>query len=204
MPREKPSADAIACECESFYCYSIACRNRDDTRDIGAFEPIHESGIGLSEYLRDCAYRDEREGVMRTYLVRDGSSNEFVGYFSIKAGAISTNERVLGDKTTFDTIPSAEIACLALDRSYREAHPESRGCGMVIFQGLIMPLIRMASAVLGISRVFLFAIPDPDGKVVGVYRGYGFHELPEEQAAFLNARMKPTVSQGCTFMYLKL
>lgn len=122
MPREKPSADAIACECESFYCYSIAHRNRDDTRDIRAFEAIHESGIGLSEYLRDCAYRDEREGVMRTYLVRDGSSNEFVGYFSIKAGAISPNERAVGDKTTFDTIPSAEIACLALDRSYRAIH----------------------------------------------------------------------------------
>ena len=133
MPREKPSADAIACECESFYCYSIAHRNRDDTRDIRAFEPIHESGIGLSEYLRDCAYRDEREGVMRTYLVRDGSSNEFVGYFSIKAGAISTNERAVG----------------------------------------------------------------ADGD-------YGFHELPEDQTSFLNARMKPTVSQGCTFTYLRL
>jgi hypothetical protein len=46
---------------------------------------------------------------MRAYLVRDSFTNEFVGYFSIKVGVISTNERILGDKTTFDTIPSASL-----------------------------------------------------------------------------------------------
>ncbi len=75
---------------------------------------------------------------------------------------------------------------------------------MVIFQDLIIPLIRKASAVIGIARVFLFAIPDPDGKVVGLYKGYGFRELPDDQAAYLNARLKPTINLGRTFMYLKL
>ena len=204
MPHEKPAADAIACDCDAFYCYSIAQKNRSDLLDIKGFVPIHEGGIGLLEYLQDHAFRDDRDGVMRTYLVRDKSTNEFVGYFSLKSGAISTNERTLGDKTTFDTIPGAEIACFALDGSYRETHPESKGCGMVIFQDLIIPLIRKASAVIGIARVFLFAIPDPEGKVVGAYREYGFRELPDEQAAYLNARLKPTVNRSCTFMYLKL
>ena len=77
---------------EQYFCNHIGVSENDE-RDIEAFSVRDEKGLGLQRYIRYNAFTDEENGLMRTYIVRDIGSDEFVGYFSIKAGLISLNER---------------------------------------------------------------------------------------------------------------
>ena len=107
---------------------------------------------------------------MRTYIVRDNRSSEMVGYFSLKAGLISYNERdipvydevtgeevideVTGEKKmrrVFDTLPGAELADFAVNQRYIDNHPDIKGVGLVIYNSFILPVVREASETIGIK-----------------------------------------------------
>ena len=191
-----------AYECAAFYCYPISDHDRNDTIDIGGFVPAHPNGAGVVEYLQDEAYRDERKGTMRTYLVRSRPTDELVGFFSLKAGLVSTKEALSEGHTTFDTIPGVEVAYLGVDRRFCDKYPVAKGCGKVIFNELVLPVIRSAARIVGISRVYIFSIDE--NRLIKTYRSYGFRSLSEEQERSLHERLKPRGAQGCRFMYMRV
>ena len=192
----------VACECDAFYCYPISSMTREDTIAVKGFAPVHQAGAGVVEYLQQEAYRDEQKGLMRTYLVRAKYTDEFVGFFSLKAGLVSTRESDNGGESSFDTLPSVEVAYLAIDQHFRDRYPETEGCGLIVFEQLIMPIIRRAAGLIGISRVYIFSLDEE--RLVENYRGYGFLSLSREQEESLHRRLKPRGLRGCKFMYMKL
>ena len=111
---------------ELFYCNHLGA-NQDDERDIQAFSARDERGEGLVIYLKDYAFREEINGQMRTYIVRDTATSEIVAYFALKAGLISINALVTEDETTFDTLPCVELANFAVNNAYIENHPSMKG-----------------------------------------------------------------------------
>ncbi len=85
---------------ENLTCSHVSVEARD-IADIKSFEIAHpETGGGLERYLKYHALFDEHSGVMRTYLVRFKSTQECVGYFSLKAGLVSINEERTSDGIT--------------------------------------------------------------------------------------------------------
>ncbi len=70
---------------DNLVCNHLGTKVRD-LEDISAFEIIPETGRGLELYLKKQALRDERSGVMRTYLVRFKSSGELVVFFHSRQG----------------------------------------------------------------------------------------------------------------------
>ena len=73
---------------DAFYCVHLGAFENDQ-QDILSFSVKDSRGEGLVDYLQNFAFDDEAKGHMRTYLVRENSTSELVGYFSLKAGLVS-------------------------------------------------------------------------------------------------------------------
>ena len=136
-----------------FYCDHLGAteKDADDVLSFSVRDP--EIAGGLANYLQNHAFEDEANNAMRTYLVRDYQTDELVGYFSIKSGMVSLNEREIEDEEgnvqkTFDTVPGIEIANFAINNSFVLKHSEWKGLGVMIFDSFIRPL---ASQVASIS-----------------------------------------------------
>lgn len=190
----------VFCEGDEYYCCRLSAATPDDERDIMAFRPVDPRGAGLTAYLQRLAFPEELAGVMRTYLVRDRDNDELAGYFSLKAGLVTQDEVQLGGgRAELDTVPGVELANFAVNGAYREAHPQSAGCGQTIYHELVMEVARRAAGVVGIALVYLFALPDE--RVIGAYRRYGFSRLSPEREERVHARIKPRYDAQCVFMY---
>ena len=118
--------------------------------------------------------------------MRDNSSSEMVGYFSLKAGLISLNERQVestdsetGEKkkvTVFDTLPGVELANFAVNSTYVHNHEELKGLGVVIFNQFILPIVRQTSDNVGVKILYIFALPYDD-LIKSYHDRYGFSRL---------------------------
>lgn len=181
------------------------CRHIDmgksDYHDISMFTARHHEGGNLIDYIRRHAYRDEQDHEMRTYLVRDSETAELAGYFSLKAGMISINEKVKDGNTLFDTAPGVELANFAVNNEFITKHPNYKGLGYLIFNDFIFPIIESVSGLIGVKLIYLFAVNDA---VVDIYTRYGFSRLAPADEAMLNHRIKPAYDNGCIFMYQNL
>ena len=193
------SADSSS---DLFKCVPLCDATENDIWQIDQFMPVNENGSGLVAYLQVLAFPDEANGRMRTYLVKDCQTDELVGYFSLKAGLISYNEEPEDASSSFDTLPGVELANYAMNAAYREAHPDAVGCGLIVFQRLILPMVQAAASLIGICRLYLFALPDD--KVTATYEGYGFSRLPREEEDLLHQRLKPRYDDQCIFMSMTL
>ncbi len=170
--------------------------------EIKDFSVKYNEAEGLAAYLKGFAETDEESGFMRTYIVRDNNTNEFVGYFSLKAGMISTNEQKIGNKEYFDTIPGIELANFAINSTYLKKHPGSKGCGYVVFQRLIKPILYEVSKRIGVYLFYIFSLPV--SSLMKRYEEYGFKRLNKEHEEALHARLKPNYDAGRIFMYQEL
>ena len=170
--------------------------------EIRSFSVKHKDGFGLVQYLYGSAEVEEENNVMRTYIVRDNYSNEFVGYFSLKAGMISINEQKIGNDDFFDTRPGIELANFAVNSSYTAKHKELRGCGRIIFDLLIVPIIEEVSMKVGVKYIYIFSLPFET--LMKRYGDYGFKRLTSRQEEELHRRLKPNYDEGCIFMYQEL
>ena len=163
---------------EMFYCNHLGVSDNDE-QDIMNFTVRDEKGAGLLEYIQRFAFPDEDAGTMRTYIVRDNRSSEMVGYFSLKAGLISYNERSVAviDELTgkevvdpvtgvkkmrrvFDTLPGVELADFAVNQTYIRNHPDLKGVGLVIYQHFILPIIYRVAEEIGIKIHHIQALVD--------------------------------------------
>ena len=197
---------------ELFYCNHLGVSDQDEA-DIMNFTIERDEGAGLLEYIQHHAFPEEDAGIMRTYIVRDNKSSEMVGYFSLKAGLISLNERQIettddktGEKkkvTVFDTLPGVELANFAVNSSYVQKHKEMKGLGVVIFNQFILPIVRQTSENVGVKILYIFALPYDD-LIKSYHDRYGFSRLSDQYEDELHKRLKPFYDQYCKFMYLIL
>ena len=194
-----------------FYCDHLGVSEKDE-EDINRFTVHDEKGAGLVEYIRHYAFPEEEAGIMRTYIVRDYSTSELAGYFSLKAGLISLNEReevymdsLTGEekkKTVFDTLQGVELANFAVNDTYIRNHPGFKGIGQVIFDSFIIPIIKQTSDSIGIKILHLFSLPYQ--RLINRYKAYGFSRLDDPFEDQLHSRLKPFYDESCKFMYLIL
>lgn len=200
-----------------FYCDHIGASPNDE-QDISNFT-VHDSrGMNLKNYIQNVAFSDEASRQMRTYLVRDNFSSELVGYFSLKSGLISYNERdvlvideITGEeiidkitgknkmRRTFDTMPGIELANFAVNQSYISMHPDLKGTGLVIFNNFILPIVKQASDLVGTALIYIFALPYEE--LISRYEQYGFLRLETSLETQLHSRLKPYYDEHCIFMF---
>ena len=192
----------------AFYCDHITNSARDVT-DISSFSVRHsEVADGLGRYLKEQALIDETENMMRTYLVRDITTDELVGYFSLKAGMVSINEREIVNESgeseiTFDTAPGIEIANFGINDHYISAHPGWKGIGAIIFKEFIRELAMQSASVIGAKLLYIFALPF-DSLIKRYHSSYHFLRLDDQEEDDLHKRLKPFYDRSCIFMYQML
>lgn len=194
------------------YCDHLGAA-KDDATDVMSFTVSRPEGAGLVAYLQRRAFFDEARGLMRTYLVRDQKSNEIVGYFSLKAGLVSVNEREesfydekTGEErieTAFDTLPGVELANFAVNSSFVEKHKNFKGVGKVIFHQFVLPIVRKTAEDVGVTALYVFALPY-DSLIQHYRESFGFERLGEPHEELLHKRMKPLYDRSCVFMFLFL
>ena len=118
------------------------------------------------------------------------------------SGLVSANEVIEQGKVGFDTFPGIEVANFAVNRKYIETHPYAKGCGLLFFRRFIRPIIVNVSKEVGISMIYIFAIPIDE--LIQRYSNYGFRRLSEAAERQIHNRIKPTYDEGCIFMYQML
>lgn len=189
-------------ENEWFYCHHLSSM---DEGDITGFEVKHpEFGQGLADYIIHLAIKDEEAGIMRTYLVRDKKTDEMVGYYSLKSGMVSLNERELADnEVVFDTLPGIELANFAVDQRYIIAHPGQFNIGLKVFRDFIRPMAIQHSVYIGTLLLYIFALPQ-ETLISRYSERYGFRRLSGDDEDMLHRRMKPRYDRSCIFMYQML
>ena len=136
---------------------------------------------------------------MRTYFIRDISTNELVCYFSLKAGLISFNEISNNEKASFDTLPRIKLANFAVNDVYIHNHPNAKGIGLLIFLDFITPIVRRDSVEVGVRIIYIFALPFES--LINRYRDYGFKRLSKSNENQLHGRINPSYDENCIFMY---
>lgn len=196
---------------DQFYCDHLGV-NVNDEKDVRNFSIRSQNGHGLLNYLLHKSFYDEDAHLMRTYLVRDISSDEIVGYFSLKAGLVSTEEQEIeiyntdsnepSTRITFDTIPGIELANFAVNSAYIAKHPGISGVGLFIFDSFILPITRQVSTEIGAFVLYIFSLPFEN--LIDRYKKYGFMRLEKEYEDKLHKRLKPEYDQSCIFMYRPL
>lgn len=205
---------------ELFYCNHLGVSDKDE-EDIRNFRTRDSKGMGLVTYIRQQSFIDESLNTMRTYIVRDNSTSEMVGYFSLKAGLISCNEhdvavcdketgeKIVDKKTgdvrtrhVFDTLPGVELANFAVNQAYIRRHPEMKGVGEVIYRRFILPIVKRVSEAIGIKILYIFALPYD--ALIARYEKYGFSRLDEDNEKKMHSRLKPSYDESCIFMFKML
>ena len=190
-----------------YYCDHIKETDLEDIKDFTVRNP--EIAGNLAAYIKQWAWDDENEGLMRTYIVRDQVTDEIVGYFAIKAAMMSVNERKKVDRRTgkeriyFDTMPGIEIANFAVNETYIEHNEEVRGIGVLIFYEFIYKIITGIAEMLGVKYLFIYALPY-DTLIQRYMKYYHFRRLPDALEQKLHKRIKPEYDDDCVFMYQKL
>ena len=190
-----------------YYCDHIKETDLEDIKDFTVRNP--EIAGNLAVYIKQWAWDDENEGLMRTYIVRDQVTDEIAGYFAIKAAMMSVNERKKVDHRTgkeriyFDTMPGIEIANFAVNETYIEHNEEVRGIGVLIFYEFIYKIITGIAEMLGVKYLFIYALPY-DTLIQRYMKYYHFRRLPDALEQKLHKRIKPEYDDDCVFMYQKL
>ena len=187
------------------YCDHITNTDRD-VDDISRFSVRHpEVAEGLERYLKEQALSDESENLMRTYLVRDIETDELVGYFSLKSGMVSINEREIINESgevevTFDTIPGIEIANYAVNDLYVKAHSDWKGLGVINIRDFIRELALQSASISGARLLYIFALPFKS-LIKRYHTSYHFLRLDDLEEDDLHKRLKPFYDRSCIFMY---
>lgn len=173
----------------------------DYSNKINNFIIKRPKAKGLELYLKHIAIYDEKNGLAKTYLVLDNDTNELVGYFSLKAGDITVNERRHGLLNTieFDSIPGVELSNFAVNDEYREKHDKMNGIGYIILNDFVIPLIEEVAKFIGMKVIYIFALPEES--LINRYKEMNFQRLSKRQERAVHRRIKPAYDKDCIFMY---
>ena len=156
------------------------------------------NAFGLAEYLKYQSAKDEKENNSRTYLVKDILTGELVGYFSLRTGLITIQVK----DDSFDSFPAIELANFAINKCYKDSHPDISALGFYIFRKFILPIVNCLSKYVGVNSLYIYALPNE--RLLNYYKKLGFSRLPKEQEIFVQHHVKPKYDDGCIFMYQTL
>ena len=166
----------------------------ENLESIAGFQATN-GAAGLEYYLKSQSVEDEENNCSRTYLVKDALSAELVAYFSLKTGLITI--QLEGD--SFDSVPAIELANFAINKCYKDSHPETHKLGFYTFKKFILPIVQRISAYVGANALYIYALPED--RLINHYQTMGFERLPEQQERFVQCHVKPKYDEGCIFMY---
>ena len=83
---------------DPFYCEQLRvdANNRTLIQDFtiyreAEFSQLPDKTVGLEAYLKRCAWDDDRNDLVRIYLIKDVRCHEIVSYFGLKAGMLAAN-----------------------------------------------------------------------------------------------------------------
>lgn len=169
----------------------------ENERLIAGFRALN-GAKGLENYLKCRALDDEKSMNARTYLVKDKSTGELAGYFSLRSGLIT----IQAYHEHFDTIPAVELSNLAINGEYRKKHKDKKHLSYIFLQSFILPLAQTMSRYIGIASLYIYALPDE--KLIEHYTKLGFTRLPKKQEKFVQNHVKPKYDEGCVFMFQNL
>lgn len=201
-----------------FFCEPLRA-NADNKNLLKEFVIRREEGyaelggiVGLEAYLKECAWNDDEEGLIKAYVIKPYFSREIVAYFTLQAGMVSVDAenrnskreliaRMEGTKLVPATIPGIEISHFAVNDLYREKHSVNgivpRGLGRYLYPEFIYPTIRRIRRDLGVKMVYLYAAGDEHLKTY--YQDvFGFSRLEEET---LFVPVTSYYDDYCEFMY---
>lgn len=181
-----------------FYCEHLN-NSAEHSHLIESFSATRPEGFGLENYLKNFAIKDELSGCSRTYLVRDAVNGDLVGYFSLKAGSITVNEKRNYLGSSFDTVPGIELANFAVNGHYKESHTELTGIGKAIFYYFIIPRACEAARIIGASILYIYALNQKG--LIKHYETLKFERLDKTTERRLHRRIKPRYDEHCIFMY---
>lgn len=136
--------------------------NSNHIREVSDFECDVEDEA-LVEYIKGDAFRENKEYISRTYLIKN-SKNEIIGYYSLKTSAISFNINGINKVT-----PLIELSEFAVDKKYQR-----KGFGTAIMINYIYKKLIDISDVIGCSGIITFA---KDNKAISFYKKLGFDEI---------------------------
>jgi GNAT superfamily N-acetyltransferase len=137
----------------------------EDDRD--AFDGGRES---LNQWFRRHAWRNQQGGMSRTSVVCDTVTGAVAGYVALSAAQIERAHLPRSDQRNRpDPIPVILLGQLAVDRRY-----QSSGYAKSLLVFALTTAVRF-SREIGCFGVLTHPI---DEGVRGLYRGFGFEELP--------------------------
>lgn len=71
---------------------------------------------------------------------------------------------------------------------------------MLIFNELILPIVKKVQETIGVKVLYIFALPET--RLIDMYiRAYRFKRLDKCDEENLHNRIKPRFDYGCIFMY---
>ena len=164
-------------------------------REVSNFSCGHEP---LDLFLNSESFKYNEDGQGNTYLIKLKSTNEIVGYYTLKTNAIQAYNE---NEKRVEALPSIEIARLAVNHKYRE-----NGFGTTIFTYYIIPKINNMKSIVGINTIMVFVedeeIEDYEKKekkqVKYFYRTLGFKLAEDEVQQFI----RDDYNEGCKLMYM--
>lgn len=170
-----------------------------ENENVADFVVANPKGKGLEYYIRKCAVADEKEGIARTYIIKDSLTTEIVAYFTLRSGLVTVSRGLLKG---FDAITGIELANFAVNATYREVHDEIPRLGSYIFSSFIFPLVNEISNYVGASLLYIFALPED--KLMSHYETMGFSRTSEKMERFVYRHIKPIYDKNCVFMVRKI
>ena len=156
---------------------------------------VGNDAMGLEMFLKEVSEQEENEKQTRTYLIKDRYTGELVCYFSIRTGLITLQV----EEDSFDSLSALELSNFAMNQKYKAAHPSVKKGGAYFFKRFILPLANFVSEYVGVSTLYIYALPDD--RLIEHYKKMGFSRLPEDQEKFVQSHVKPKYDEGCIFMY---
>lgn len=170
----------------------------------------------LQQYLLEDAIRDDSFHEVKTYIIFDEYARLVVSYFSIRTTCmlhkyIRTREN---EKVVKNIIPCIEITKFCVNDLYREFLKikgyKGNYIGKFVFEVFIVPVLVVLSEKVGFEAIVLFALKDPENKVVDAYRNHmGFESAEDDEAKIISSLENTMVivdeySSECQFLFLEL
>ncbi len=191
---------------EQYVCRLLSAKT--DISDVDDFLITKASGKHIEDYIKDQAFRDQRTGVNRTYLVRDIETNEIAGFFSLKAGMAFNDEVEDKDANNFskllNILPGVELSYLGVNENYVKQHADAKGLGAFIFKRFVFAAIADLRQFVGVRMLYGFSVEN-EGPLMDRYLTvYGFARMPKEVETEMHQRLRPNIDDDCTFVYMFL
>lgn len=122
----------------------------------------------LSDWLRDRASRNQREGSSRTWVVADGS--RVVAFYASSTAVVARTEAIKrAARNQPDPLPAMLLGRLAVDREH-----QGQGLAAELLKHFLLKALEVAE-ITGIRLVLVHAKND---QAASFYRHYGFEPSP--------------------------